>query len=403
VSLDDRPSYKALSYTWGNPNLTNSILIAGKTFWISAKLYDALQHLRVGEHLVIWIDAICINQKDDEEKAWQVEQMCACYEQAASVFVWLGPTTDKSDLAMTALKRMQEEIRQFWLSRGGIESSTEEDDEALGQLKVTKSLRHLFGEIPSEYQNGVLGRASTDIAFPMQAVARLLKRPCWGRVWVVQEFALAKEVVFVCGAMKMAGHGGLEVVTQTWDLYGHETGIYPYLLDHRPWSLLQFRQNRRKGQELSLKHLLQIGAKSKLEASNPRDIVFALFGLAKDRDELGISVSYSKTVCHIYIEVAKVYLLQKDLSILSYCSFLGGRNHDIPSWCPDWSLATGLIPLLEAGGGAVWPFASPFSALRETPASVRFGEDTTNPKTLSLLGIRVDTVSRDDATHCLSE
>ncbi|KIM93230.1 hypothetical protein OIDMADRAFT_93592, partial [Oidiodendron maius Zn] len=58
---------------------------------IEPNLAIALRHLRSEvSDLVIWIDAVCINQKDPEEKSWQVGLMRRVYLQAERVLVWLG-------------------------------------------------------------------------------------------------------------------------------------------------------------------------------------------------------------------------------------------------------------------------------------------------------------------------
>lgn len=91
------PRYYALSYEWGislskQPIIIKSCEIEFK-MTVTLNLHLALEHLvRDRQDLVIWIDAICINQSDDEEKALQVLQMRDIYAQAEETFVWLGPS-----------------------------------------------------------------------------------------------------------------------------------------------------------------------------------------------------------------------------------------------------------------------------------------------------------------------
>lgn len=87
--------YEALSYVWGPTTGHHSLSIDhnGDSFSlaITDNLHAALLHLR---HRflsrVIWIDAVCINQKSDEEKAQQVSYMAEIYSRSARVIVWLG-------------------------------------------------------------------------------------------------------------------------------------------------------------------------------------------------------------------------------------------------------------------------------------------------------------------------
>jgi hypothetical protein len=92
--VDDVPEYLALSYTWGDLSNRRDIYINGHKFSITSNLYQALQHLRSNtavRHL--WIDAICINQNDNE----QVPRMREVYSRAQCVIVWLGRDIEPED------------------------------------------------------------------------------------------------------------------------------------------------------------------------------------------------------------------------------------------------------------------------------------------------------------------
>lgn len=88
--LDCAPSYVALSYTWGDPKHTSAILCHGQTLFVTRNLKEALWQLREShdifarracagserkKSLYFWIDAVCINQNDDDEKSHQVKLM----------------------------------------------------------------------------------------------------------------------------------------------------------------------------------------------------------------------------------------------------------------------------------------------------------------------------------------
>jgi hypothetical protein len=114
-SLNDHPPYIALSYTWGDPNVTVPVLCNGRVIDVTRNLKEALWQFRKdrkrmvrpksstmsrGQPLHFWIDAICINQTNNEEKSVQVGLMAEIYQQALHVFVWLGPVANGSDLAV---------------------------------------------------------------------------------------------------------------------------------------------------------------------------------------------------------------------------------------------------------------------------------------------------------------
>ena len=93
--------YEALSYVWGSPDKPNSITIDQAELPITISLFSALKHLR-DRHFerVMWIDAICINQNNLEERAEQVQLMAKIYGRANRVIVWLGEAADDSDEAL---------------------------------------------------------------------------------------------------------------------------------------------------------------------------------------------------------------------------------------------------------------------------------------------------------------
>jgi Heterokaryon incompatibility protein (HET) len=102
VPLDTELSYEALSYTWGDPKMLHPILLDDQTFPVTENLYDALRHLRLknDQARYLWIDALCIDQANDREKSVQVQRMKKIYEQASRVLMWLGPSSEDSDMAM---------------------------------------------------------------------------------------------------------------------------------------------------------------------------------------------------------------------------------------------------------------------------------------------------------------
>ncbi|ETS07232.1 HET-domain-containing protein [Trichoderma reesei RUT C-30] len=82
VSLrsDPPPKYEALSYTWGDENDRREIAVNGYIVDVTVNLYSALRRLRLeNETRVLWIDALCINQTDLDERSQQVQLMRNIY------------------------------------------------------------------------------------------------------------------------------------------------------------------------------------------------------------------------------------------------------------------------------------------------------------------------------------
>ena len=92
VAFTDKPSYTALSYTWGDSHVpTRLITVDDKSRAVSEHLWSALQSVRdPRDRLTLWVDAICIDQDAEEEKSQQVGLMSFIYSCADEVLVWLG-------------------------------------------------------------------------------------------------------------------------------------------------------------------------------------------------------------------------------------------------------------------------------------------------------------------------
>jgi hypothetical protein len=91
VSLGDNPQFQALSYVWGDPKDTNLVQLDGHVFPVTRNLEAAIRRLRKStEDRVIWIDQLCINQANLDEKSAQVAIMPQIYMACSEVILWLG-------------------------------------------------------------------------------------------------------------------------------------------------------------------------------------------------------------------------------------------------------------------------------------------------------------------------
>src|SRR5215471_5848771 len=106
-------SYEALSYVWGKAVSPSPIFCDGKKIAVTSNLQEALQSLRSPIHpRRLWIDAICIDQKNDEERSQQVQIMRLIYKHANRVVVWLGPKSDGIEHAFELARRLSELRRE---------------------------------------------------------------------------------------------------------------------------------------------------------------------------------------------------------------------------------------------------------------------------------------------------
>lgn len=110
-------TFKALSYTWGDTYKKVNITIDGHQFPVTENLLAALKHIRNANKAAIaassgpvasfwWIDAICIDQENVLERNSQVGMMTRIYRKSHGVHVWLGETSEDSDLAFELVDKI---------------------------------------------------------------------------------------------------------------------------------------------------------------------------------------------------------------------------------------------------------------------------------------------------------
>ncbi|OCL11407.1 HET-domain-containing protein, partial [Glonium stellatum] len=120
----DKTPYAALSYTWGANIFDHVLKIQGISFKITENLYDALKALNkyvCDSGLMLWVDAVCINQQDIQERNHQVRLMSAVYGSAKTVLVWLGNPYADSNLAMDKMKEWNAESSSIYYGPVGSE------------------------------------------------------------------------------------------------------------------------------------------------------------------------------------------------------------------------------------------------------------------------------------------
>jgi hypothetical protein len=111
AALAESPLYTALSYCWGKEQepYEHKITFNGiASFRVTKNLFDALKHLRkegelTDEPTTLWIDALCIYQKDNNKKNVQVKLIGNIYKTATETCIWLGAATDDSNKAIDAI------------------------------------------------------------------------------------------------------------------------------------------------------------------------------------------------------------------------------------------------------------------------------------------------------------
>jgi hypothetical protein len=168
--------YEALSYYWGSPEKIHMITVGDGSLQVTRNLHAALQSLRdCFIERIIWIDAVCINQDDDEEKGRQVQLMAEIFAKACRVVVWLENTTGDPAIDNEAYNdsALALEIIGSFAMRPQYGNANEE---------VLNGSTYEWSETESDDE--AVQNASTDEKVRNQAVAKILDRAWFRRIWV---------------------------------------------------------------------------------------------------------------------------------------------------------------------------------------------------------------------------
>lgn len=291
-SLIHPPEYIALSYQWyegGDSTKRDSILVNGARVAITTSLAEALWYTSQSSRKLIWADQICINQRDVEERSHQVQQMGKIYASAFMVHVWLGSDSHDSDRAMDAC------FRAYDLSRRRPRET----------IQLSRQER--------------------------AAVAELVRRPYFERVWIIQELAKADFRKILCGN-RSAPWTGLELALA--QMAGHLPTASQVLMD----ALVSFRVRERQGR-LAVPRMLLLRAlldSRRSRATEPRDKIYALLGLTRDGGEVVPAPHYTCGDEHVYVDVARHFVARQGHTA---AILLAARTEDrggLPSWVPNW-------------------------------------------------------------------
>lgn len=348
-SLDHAPSYAALSYVWGEEKEVD-VRVNGITTSIRENLHEALVQIRNGGlelSTSLWIDAICINQSDDAERSWQVNEMRTIFSQASLVYNWLGPEADDSDAAMKLLNHVGSIVLEAGHSKSqwtALEQCLVHGDLSLRGSPDQQKQDHDF--LLKLWQSPGIGLHETSKAF-----VALLHREYFCRVWVIQELALATQGVVLCGNRSLPlaiFDAALQGIYLCIGAESRQLSKYP---KEKNWSMfsmtyfhlkpIEVRRAMSSGSPSRLWDILQVYYKAPgrpvYMASDPRDVVFGLLGCAADTATLNIQADYTQTVAEVFSKVTKALLDHCPDYPLGYCTF-PKKVPGLPSWVPDWKL-----------------------------------------------------------------
>ncbi|KAF2017677.1 HET-domain-containing protein [Aaosphaeria arxii CBS 175.79] len=396
--LHDAPPFHALSYTWGSPlvqvskslaksgdsystscgpQVTRSfrrhpIICDGQIIKVTSNLRDALNMLAsrvatpdpLNGPMYYWIDALCINQSNVEERNAQVTMMGKIFAAAESVIVWLGKKDDFTLDAVTTVKRVAAIPEEEW-----------------GDISYTS-----FYDSTTDF-----GQRRPDLSYyNWLGFVAFINRAWFKRAWIVQEIALAKKATIVCGnkvlswdelshtmsflrATKWYHHLRTEKLKHV-KVLQKSPGIYKRILQAKleigvgpiyvnavrlRVAAAMISGHLESNKLLSLRILLEIHRFS--QSTDPRDKIYAFLGLADKSIEpfqtqsKSLIPNYNRSVQQVYSDVARALLISNGtLSTLEQVQDPSRTKiPDLPSWVPDYSIQLKPYPL-RLRGPTVW-------------------------------------------------
>ncbi|OCK83360.1 hypothetical protein K432DRAFT_390491 [Lepidopterella palustris CBS 459.81] len=325
-------AFEALSYAWGTFEGMKPVYIDGRIHRIRNALHDALSAIRLtGTSLYLFVDAICINMHDLDELSTQVTLIKDIFQEADNVIIWLGESQEDTPAVFKSLDR----------------------------LNATHDLDYFLRS--DEASTAILGAGN------------LLSRQWFTRVWTVQELVVARQASIHVGRHSLPW----AVFQAAIDILGQKGSLYPKYIDRdqiqKAIQILQLlkRSFERDQHGRPRKALLSLEALvtnlSTLEASNPRDLIYAFLGIANDVypaessafDPL-VMPDYSKPVRDVYLEFVHFCVKQS-----------GSLDILFRPWVPDYLIAELPSWMWTANKTHIGPFKTGFSFVAPAGESLR--------------------------------
>jgi Fe-S cluster biosynthesis and repair protein YggX len=356
VSKDTRTIYEAVSYTWGDASQQNNIRVNGRRLSIPRSAYKILEtRSSIWRPRVLWIDSICINQRDESEKVGQIKLMGQIYKEAYQVSICMQPPNNSQWATRQA----------SMIPTSDLSISTSEVAEYLEAMLAHYMVDRVANFDIEHIQKGqaILQTYGLQTQQPLWIAFQSLLRNAWfDRVWVVQEVALASIIRVYYGKIEIQWKSivdAVSVINQHQPLGAllecttHNTRRQlPPSSTHNLPIIHEFHQNLHAEQSEPLSFASIMYCCSHFKATDPRDKIFGIQGFSNiDRDDHKyqlIAPTTKKSIVEVFKDAAK-YLLYSETR-LRLLSFAGigyfaeinpilspDASETLPSWCPDWT------------------------------------------------------------------
>jgi hypothetical protein len=410
ASFREKPSYDALSYTWGDPNDTKPIEVDGVEIQVTSNLERALRHLREGkEDLAMWVDAVCINQSDKTEKSHQVAAMGKIYSECAQVRIWLG-----CDASHCGLERCTSPTND------SAENGSERVDpfELIGLLAEDRHIHEwpCFQTPAEDGRGGIVYKADNHFDKIYDGFLAVCGSSWWTRIWTVQEAVLPKKGMLTYDTWNTS----LQTITDYGARCSGHSGcchdalsklflkVEPTLSEFCNTAMCLW-DDRRRHDSISSKNrrlLYQHATYGFRICEDPRDKVFGLLGIV---DNPIFTPDYTLSVDEVYFQTTVRILSQGESSLNS---LIGRRYGPAPrkwaAWVPDFNAPFDrrecihdMIWFQQANSHIYNASNSNKSASVVLMAQAHREDDTTSQVGLETVGRRVGIVTFVSQDQCL--
>ena len=317
----DEKSYVALSYVWGSIEGNVEIAVNGLRLNVTQNLFDALLQLEesssslleslglASSELLVWVDAICINQNDEVEKSTEVGRMGEIYSSAHVTLVWFGPSKPLHPEGYKLLHKIAMVI----------EERTTEASDLSAQDTSQLNVEIRFKEGRHEAIRDVFSQIAVNEWF--------------NRVWVVQEYVLSRRAPQVLWGDKLFPMRSLSVIAKGLGGISEVIGGDFSRMEEIRRSRLNGFGNRSAAEQI----LFLVGKTIDRCCTDPRDRVYGLLGMVASSLGPRLRVNYDPTVTvgQVFQNYAQ-YIIEctKTLSVLC-CVKKEEDLKECPSWAPD--------------------------------------------------------------------
>lgn len=411
--VEDNPQYTALSYVWGDKNVTQDIKVNDTAVPVTLNLFSALPYVRQHwqnefpdrspESFRLWVDAICINQSDIREKNHQVQRMCSIFGSAELVLGWLGSHDPRISLALETFRALETTFIDL-----GIAPSKYRNLRDLIWIKKHPQLTAV--EEHSIYTTGNKVWAALDF---------FCKIDYWGRVWILQEVVIAARFLYISAsvsATRQAVHlvgtaisgvcGELRykhlprpdfIPPQIWAHLIPPPGYLPPLYSLHRIASCQLAYERRDVEGKRSRYLSDlwvIRAIERLKASEPKDHIYAILGISSV--DIVPDYGLETQVADVFVQFTASCLktsMQGRLNFLSQAGTALFKNElQLPSWTPNYvELSRGARPYRFPGEATSnsWDWPCP--------------EPKVSGRILSVWGVKMQKIARLVSLRCLPQ